>query len=509
FETTQETNLGQREAEIRDLRQQVRAAETEAREAQRQAKEETEALSQQLEQAAREYKLKLDDLREALDRQLKQLQTTEAELQHQRKHYEENLGRLTRETEDKIKTLEAEKRRATEEAARATLQLKQEEQRNATEVESLQEQCQNLALQHAKSMAKCEQLAKQAEGVQSDCERRLNEYERLRGDFSSLEETHRGLLVEMEGLNRAKEQAEAAVAELRRQLFTEQEKRDQMRQQIEAVEADAKDADRAKEEAQRQSRAVAAELAHAKKAIAAKLTSAKKKEEKLKSSMRVLLDRTNQVMTERNGLWHTLLKVKDDYGVHAKQIESQAAARLRLPTCWASPINTGNLPSNATAYPAMSQGPTRLPSFEPVGNPGALPSHRVSGCAYASGLPFFEAAANAVSNNSESWGLQGSGPAPGALPPPDAMGPGTAMSAPTGSSAWLPSTLTTSDSAEKHTSAGPLNQDGAQLPAVAGSGFVDGILTGLNFGDSSGSPMLPHSETECLGVPSLFPGYDM
>lgn len=73
----------------------------------------------------------------------------------------------------------------------------------------------------------------QAEGVQADCERRLNEYERLRGDFSSLEETHRGLLVEMEGLNRAKEQAEAAVAELRRQLFTEQEKRDQMRQQIE------------------------------------------------------------------------------------------------------------------------------------------------------------------------------------------------------------------------------------------------------------------------------------
>lgn len=60
-----------------------------------------------------------------------------------------------------INTLEAEKRRATEEAARATMQLKQEEQRNATEVENLQEQCQNLALQHAKSMARCEQLTKQ------------------------------------------------------------------------------------------------------------------------------------------------------------------------------------------------------------------------------------------------------------------------------------------------------------------------------------------------------------
>lgn len=37
----------------------------------------------------------------------------------------------------------------------------------------------------------------------------------------------------MEALNRAKEQAEAAAAELRRQLFNEEEKRDKMRQQIE------------------------------------------------------------------------------------------------------------------------------------------------------------------------------------------------------------------------------------------------------------------------------------
>ncbi|PFH32153.1 hypothetical protein BESB_020940 [Besnoitia besnoiti] len=329
--TRDEAGRSSREAELRELSQQARTAEAEMREAQRREQEQADAYSQQLAQLQRVSQLKLQEAQETIERQTKLLHVAEAQLLQERRHHEEKVEKLVREAAAKMESLESEKRRATEEASQAILALRQEEERKATDVENLQEQCENLALQHAKTVARAEQLAKHAEGVQADCERRLNEHDRLEADFRALEETHRGLLIETEDLMRSKVEAEDAVADLQRRLIEKQDIEERNKKEIDACREMINEKETAKEEIHRQLQRAVSEAAQLKRVASAKLSSARRKEEKLRMNIRVLIDKLSQVVTERNGLWQALLKVKDDYDVHARRIEPHAASSMQLP----------------------------------------------------------------------------------------------------------------------------------------------------------------------------------
>ncbi|ESS33759.1 hypothetical protein TGVEG_289020 [Toxoplasma gondii VEG] len=481
--TKQETLKNSREAEIRDLSQQARAAKAEARETQRRMQEQADAFSQKIQQMERTSKFKLQEALEALDRQTTLAQTAEAELLRQKNDHEVEVDRITREAEAKIKLLEAEKRRGTEDAVQEVLSLKQEEQRNAEEIETLQEQCQHLAIQHAKSMAKAEQLAKQAEGVQAECERRLSEHQRLLADFRVLEETHRGLLVDMEGLSRSKEDVEATVAELQRQLAEREKRIEQNKVEYKALQDQMKKKEATREENQLQLKRAAAEMAQLKRVVCAKLSSARRKEDKLRKSIQMLVERVNQVMAERNGLWQALLRVKDDYDIHAKQVESQAAARLRLPISTSGSSATDPHAFSTIGHPTTVQ----IPSYGNLFTTTELKDNQQPMNAPLASLnPFFPFSLDYSGGGTAAGGVKQEG-RNRSIDSASVLAP--AACGATGMSAWYPSSTSLSLTGEKTDNiiscSPPL--DGLQSTQTGGLGLLDSVLGGLNQNSGKGT----------------------
>ncbi|CBZ51065.1 conserved hypothetical protein [Neospora caninum Liverpool] len=449
--------------------------------------EQAEAFSQQLQQQERTSKRKLQEALEALDRQAQLSQKAESELLRQKRDHEEKMDRVMGEAEAKIRQLETEKRRAAEDAAQEVLALKQEEHRNATEIETLQEQCQHLAIQHAKSLAKAEQLAKQAEGVQADCERRLNEHNRLLADFRALEETHRGLLMDTESLSRSKEEAETIVVELRGQLAEREKRIEQHRMENAALQQEIKEKEAAREDTKLQLQKAAAEVAQLKRVACSKLSSARRKEERLRRNIHMLVDRVNQVMAERNGLWQALLKVKDDYDVHAKQIESQAAARLSLPLSTLAPSMTEPHSFSSSGHATTAQIPSRSTSLLQ----SELQSHSQPSSGPVTVLsPFFSIPGDYTGGGTCREGGSQEGPQP-----TTSVDSASVFAPAAGGAAcmpvWGPSSTPLSLNGEKtgNIISSSSAVDGMLASPTGGLGFFDSVLGGLNQNDSKGIPL--------------------